>query len=284
MDVVELAHEFRNEHPCGVVGIDIAAGEEHFGAQQFPQLYEPHYKMIVKAQELEIPIAIHAGETPDGIHNVKRAVAKHKGINNTTFTSEQQSSQDAGVSGIGYGAKRIGHGYRMADSVDLMKQLAKENIHVEICPTSSVETGGWMFDHDMSDYSDMNASIMSHNSQITVNSRGSVIKKKPWKEHPGLKMMEHGIPISLNSDDPAVFHTSLTWQYRIALVKMGLTREQVIQSNINAIEASFGREEEKEKTLAVLRSFHASLSNGETNDNGVGASTRFTDRVRDPFQ
>ncbi|CAB9516965.1 Adenosine deaminase [Seminavis robusta] len=249
-DVLELTKEFRHEHPCAVVGIDIAAGEEHFDKTKFPQLYQPHFDMMQKAQVLGIPVAIHAGETPNGIEHVRQAIATH-------HDPVQK----------GYGAKRIGHGYRMTESLELMNQLAMKRIHVEICPTSSVETGGWIFD------------VPDGGTEGQTNVR----KKKPWNHHPGLEMIQHGIPVSLNSDDPAVFHTSLTWQYRIALVKMRLTPEQLVQTNIDAIEASFGRREEKTKAERILRSFWIRLSDGRRLCSGIDAGQRFTDRVRDPF-
>ena len=98
-----------------------------------------------------------------------------------------------------------------------------------------------------------------------------------------LKMLKYGIPISLNSDDPAVFHTSLAWQYRIALVKMGMTQQQVVQTNIHAIEAAFGRPDEKAKILKELQRFMDDITNGNKVNNGGTQSERFTDRVRDPF-
>ena len=266
MDVLELAQEFKDEHPCGVVGIDIAAGEEHFDERQFPHLYKRHFEIMQKAQDLNIPISIHAGETPDGIHNVKRAVA----------TKNHKEP--------GYGAKRIGHGYRMADSFELMEQLAKDKIHVEICPTSSVETGGWMFDHLDYDF-DGSATSIGVGTDHSVSSVNKDItsfkpRMKPWKDHPGMKMVRNGVSISLNSDDPAVFHTSLAWQYRIALAKMGLTKEQVAQSNIDAIVASFGPPDEKKRLKALLEDFYASLSRGDMNNNGLSDTKRFSDRVR----
>ena len=242
-DVLELAQEFQTtKQPCGVVGIDIAAGEEHFDKHTFPHLYQAHFDMTQKAQALGIPITIHAGETPNGgMEHVRRAVALKKD---------------------GYGAKRIGHGYRMIDSIELMQQLAKDKIHVEICPTSSVETGGWIFEE----------------SQAKPEHE-TVMPKKPWKDHPGLTMMKHGVSVSLNSDDPAVFHTSLSWQYRIALAKMGLSQEEVMNTNLNAIAGSFGSEKEKESTRRIVRSFIAQISNGGKHSD---ANNRFRDRVRDP--
>ena len=227
------------------MGIDIAAGEEHFDPQAFPHLYQTHFDMMQKAQELGIPIAIHAGETPNGgLHHVRRAVALKED---------------------GYGARRIGHGYRVTDSIELMQQLAKDEIHVEICPTSSVETGGWIFGDPVLD--------------VGLETKPTVKQKTPWEEHPGLTMMKHGVSISLNSDDPAVFHTSLSWQYRIALAKMGLSQDEVMKTNMHAIDASFAHEKEKEAIRNILRPFTALIAHG---GKAGSANKRFRDRVRDP--
>jgi len=187
-DVVRLAHERRNDMPCAVVGVDIAAGEDHFDKEGNPHLYEPHRRAMERAQSLGIPITLHAGEVSDGDAYIHAAIDD-------------------------FGARRIGHGYRMTPST--MKLCKEQNIHIEVCPTSSVETGGWQFE------------------------------TKNWKDHPVVHMIRHGVPVSLNSDDPSVFDTSLTWQWRIALGKMGLTLEQVKQTTRDAIDAAFISKEEK---------------------------------------
>jgi len=256
-DILELAQEFRRGTPCGVVGIDIAAGEEHFDPKTFPDLYQAHYDVMQKAQALDIPIAIHAGETPNGLEHVRKAVKKGPG---------------------GYGAKRIGHGYRMEDSVALMQQLARDKIHVEICPTSSVETGGWIFDESM--MVDDSAINSSESEQPLLSAAATKKKRKPWKDHPSLKFLEHGIPISINSDDPAVFHTSLSWQYRIALTKMGLTREQIMQSNLDALNGSFAAQEDIAKIRCILITFADKVASRANID--TLPFERFTDRVRHP--
>ena len=69
-----------------------------------------------KAKSLGIPITLHAGEVSNGDLYVKTAIDD-------------------------FGACRIGHGYRM--SLDMMQYCKERKIHVEVCPTSSVETGGW---------------------------------------------------------------------------------------------------------------------------------------------
>ena len=204
---LDLAHKYRESYPCAVVGVDVAAGEEHFDSVNFPQLYQPHYDMIQKAKELEIPITIHAGEVPtkDALSNAHRAVQE-------------------------YGARRIGHGYRVASSAEIMAEFKEKGIHIEVCPTSSVETGGWMYEEG----------------------------QKDWREHPVIPMIEHGLSVSFNSDDPSVFHTSLAWQYRVALAKMELTRDHLVRSNLHAIDAAFCSDDEKLRLRELVECFGSS--------------------------
>lgn len=201
MPSLELAQKHREDYPCATLGIDIAAGEEHFDRDQHSALYEPHFAMIQKAKEYKLPVTLHAGEAAmeSSMDNVRRAIDV-------------------------YGASRIGHGYRTVNDLDLINYVKEKKIHFEVCPTSSDETGGWMYKEE-----------------------------KNWKEHPCLAMLKHGIPFSLNSDDPAVFHTSLSWQYQIALAKMDLTREDIVKCNLQAIDAAFCSEERK---VALRKSVH----------------------------
>lgn len=205
MPTLEMVKKHRYEYPCATVGVDVAAGEEHFDGENHKYLYEPHHEMIMRAKREGIPITLHAGESTDrALENVRAAI-------------------------FIYGASRVGHGYRMTQSRQLMKEVRERNVHVEVCPTSSLETGGWVFDGE----------------------------EKDWKCHPSVKMKECGIAFSLNSDDPAVFHTSLAWQYRIALAKMGFTREDVLETNLHAIDAAFCDEKEKKRLRALVLEYGA---------------------------
>jgi len=213
---VDLAERYRDAQPCPVVGVDVAAGEEMFDAAQHPDLYRPHYAMAQRARELGIPLTLHAGEsTEHALENVRRAVLE-------------------------YGAVRIGHGYRMVDSAAVMQLVRDHNVHVEVCPTSSVETGGWVYDDGNGDDDD----------EEEDDGRG-----RNWKRHPAVTMLQHGVSISLSSDDPAVFHTSLAWQYRIALAKMELTPRDLVCMNLDAVDAAWCSEAEKERLRRLIRCF-----------------------------
>ncbi len=65
-----------------------------------------------------------------------------------------------------YGATRIGHGYRIVSDGHVMDEMKTKGIHFEACPTSSLETGGWDYKAD---------------------------EGKNWREHPAVKMFEHGL-------------------------------------------------------------------------------------------
>jgi len=225
--VIQLAHERRSTtdsaQQCAIVGVDIAAGEEHFDVENFPHLHYPHKSAFQLAQELDLNITLHAGEFGDATF-IHRAITE-------------------------YGAVRIGHGYRMmmsnddadndgdnaADYEHVIQTVIQRNVHVEVCPTSSLETGAW-----------------TNHQQCPVSGECK------WEEHPFVKMRERGVRVGLNSDDPAVFDTSLVRQYDIALRKMGLSRGDIVEGVMHSIDASFLSDEEKddvrEKMLEFVRS------------------------------
>jgi adenosine deaminase len=225
---LDLVIQHQHDFPCATVGIDIAAGEEHFDYEHFPDLYQIHYDMIQKAKSLGIPLTIHAGELqPTGPKSNLRVAIED------------------------YGAKRIGHGYRTVDDADMLQLVKDSKVHLEICPTSSNETGGWEYEGE-----------------------------KDWKEHPMVKMVKEGIPLSINSDDPGVFHTSLSWQYRVVLAKMGLDRETILQSNLHAIEGAFCSKEQKEQIKAKMNDFvHKIGMHKDSRDWHRSVSADFVDRV-----
>lgn len=216
-DVVEIASARRNDYPCAVVGVDIAAGEEHFDAEKFPHLHFPHVEAMKKAQDLNLNITIHAGEV-GSIDNIKLAITK-------------------------YGATRIGHGYRVVEDAELMDEIREKNIHLEVCPTSSRETGGW-----------------------------EVTGKKDWTKHPCLTMMEKNISVTFNSDDPAVFNTSLCWQYRTVVAKMKQDKSVLLAAIQCGIDAAFCSKEQKQSLRRIIEAYDA--GEGLTCD-----QTMFQDRV-----
>jgi adenosine deaminase len=198
-EVVELAKEFRGLPSCAVVGVDIAAGEEHFDSINFPALHGPHYDAMQKAASMGIPVTLHAGENADP-ENVRKAVFL-------------------------YGATRIGHGYRASDDPKFLKNVCVDrNIHFEVCPTSSLETGGWVGGEEATD----------------------------WKKHPLVKMLKAKCSLSINSDDPTVFKTSLNEEIGIVRNDMMIAEDDIRGIMRKSMEASFASEETKRSIISKL--------------------------------
>jgi aminodeoxyfutalosine deaminase len=118
--------------------------------------------------------------------------------------------------GLGLGAERIGHGISCLQDPALVAYLRETQIPLEVCPTSNVCTG---------QVGDLAA-------------------------HPLPRLLDEGLYVTLNSDDPAMFGTTLTNEYRVAARTLGLTRDQLATLAANGIRASYLSDAEKQAILA----------------------------------
>jgi aminodeoxyfutalosine deaminase len=98
------------------------------------------------------------------------------------------------------GARRIGHGFRSIEDPVLVRHLADRQIPLEICLTSNVRTG----------------SVPS------------------LEEHPVRSLYDAGVPITLNTDDPAIFDTSLTREFELARGVFGFSDQELAEIAANA--------------------------------------------------
>ena len=94
---------------------------------------------------------------------------------------------------LALGAERIGHGIAAVRDPELMRHLRERDIPLEICITSNLVTG--------------------------------VVKR--IEDHPVRRLFDAGVPIVLNSDDPAMFRCSLTGEYRLAAEQFGFTEAEL---------------------------------------------------------
>jgi adenosine deaminase len=109
------------------------------------------------------------------------------------------------------GAERIGHGVRALEDPKLAGYLAENRVPIEANLTSNVHTS-------------------------TVADLDS---------HPLRDMLAAGLVCSINTDDPGVSGIDLPHEFGVAAPAAGLTRDQIRQAQINALETAFLSEEEK---------------------------------------
>ena len=102
------------------------------------------------------------------------------------------------------GAERIGHGIRAVEDPDLVQRLADEQIPLEISPTSNLYTGVVGFYH----------------------------------EHPLPQLHAAGVPLSVSTDDPTFFHTTLVEEL-IHVHDMGLDEAEILELVRNGFRQAF---------------------------------------------
>ena len=90
---------------------------------------------------------------------------------------------------LALGAERIGHGIAAAQDEALMRELRERDIPLEICITSNLVTG--------------------------------VVKR--LEDHPVRRLFDAGVPITINTDDPAMFRCTLAGEYRLAADRFGFS-------------------------------------------------------------
>ncbi len=124
-------------------------------------------------------------------------------------------------------AERIGHGIAAAADPELMALLAERSIGLEICPTSNLRTGA--------------LARQLGRAEVTLS------------EHPLPILFRAGIPISLSTDDPAMFDTTLAREFG-ALERMGVLKQEIMSIAEGGFRGAFLPANEKS---ALLQGFRA---------------------------
>ncbi|GAB3252104.1 adenosine deaminase [Kineosporia babensis] len=126
------------------------------------------------------------------------------------------------------GAERIGHGIAAAQDPELLSYLAEHRIALEVCPTSNVRT----------------------RAVPTI------------EEHPLAQLVEAGVLVTINSDDPPMFGTTLEEEYAVAARLLDLDQAGVAGLSKAAVSASFLPEAGKQQLLAEIDSYTAAQNQG----------------------
>lgn len=116
---------------------------------------------------------------------------------------------------------RIDHGNRAVEDPKLMTELARRRIPLTLCPLSNLKLG--------------------------------VVKR--LEEHPLKFMMEKGLLVTVNSDDPAYFGGYINENYMAVQNALGLNLDQIATLAKNSFEASFLNEEEKAKRISQVEEY-----------------------------
>lgn len=131
------------------------------------------------------------------------------------------------------GVERIGHGIASIRDKQLMELLIEREIPLEICPQSNVRAGAL--------------------------SKLLGVTDARLEQHPLREFIVRGVPVTLSTDDPAMFNTSLNESYRAAMEKMGLSAAEVVDLTEASFRYAFVRDDEKSKMITNFRAEAARL-------------------------
>lgn len=169
METVQLVNQFKGTN---VLALDIAGDEAGFPVQA-------HISAFEFAQKNNIPCTAHAGEAcgPQSV----RDTLQH------------------------FRPSRIGHGVRSAEDPGLLDLLKKEDIHLEVCPTSNVQT----------------------NVVDTI------------RDHPISQIYDHGVSMSINTDCRTISDVTLSGEYNLVQSVFNWEKQQFLHCCLEAVKHSF---------------------------------------------
>lgn len=188
----------------------------HFGAEEAQKVFE----IAVRYHDRNVIGVGIGGDEVKAPPELFRSVYEYAEVNGMRLTAHagETGPAESVWGALNLHAERIGHGLTAAQDPDLVEELAYRQIPVEICLTSNVRTGVC----------------------------------KSIADHPAKSYFDQGVMITLNTDDPALFGTTLCREYQLAQDTFGFTDEHLRELARNSFEASFLPADKKLELLSLF--------------------------------
>ncbi len=137
------------------------------------------------------------------------------------------------------GAERIGHGTSAVDDPTLLAHLAEHRIPLEVCPSSNIATRA----------------------------------VRSLDEHPLRAFVDAGVVVTINSDDPPMFGTTLNREYEIAAELLGVGEVGLADLARTAIDVSFATPEVRAKVRSEIDAYASGAASDASGAGRTGVST-----------
>ena len=183
--VFRLAARMKEQYPS-IIGIGLGGDERVAGSEPFREMY-------AEAAAAGLRLTNHAGET---------------------------TGPEAIWEALSIGSERLGHALSAIRDPELVAELYRRQIPLELNPSSNVRTG------------------------VCAS----------FAEHPLREYLDKGLMVTLNSDDPAFFGSTVENEYRLAHEVHGMGREELKLLAGNSFRASFLPEHAKQHWLSRIES------------------------------
>jgi len=176
------------------------------------------------SRAVALDIAGDEAAFPLAPHKPAYDYARERGIFATAHAGEGAGSGSVWGTMRELGPSRIGHGVRSAEDPQLIAELKEREIHLEVCPSSNVQTS--MYD--------------------------------TLKRHPVDRLYRAGVPLSINTDSRTMTGTTLAREYRELERAFAWVEADFFKCNIAAIRAAFLPAEVKQRLQSRLVEAHSS--------------------------
>jgi adenosine deaminase CECR1 len=207
-DLMRTTAKLVDDEASLVVGFDLVA-EEDGG---LPTAFFADTVAELRAQGLELPLYLHAGESNRpaalGPRDCEYRADCDAPLNNNLFDA------------VLLGSRRIGHGLALAKLPGLIEEVRRRGIAVEVCPISN--------------------QILGYVPDL--------------RSHPALTLLNAGVPVTISSDDPALFqYQGVAHDWWMATIAWNLDLRDLRQLAINSLVHSALPDPDKEIVLDAWR-------------------------------
>ncbi|MBE9102693.1 adenosine deaminase [Vacuolonema iberomarrocanum] len=198
-------------------------------SREIPDSQHRVLDFVIKGKERGLFLGLGMGGLENGypaeLFAETYAEAQRQGLRVVAHAGEAVGPESIWGAVTALNAERIGHGIRCLADAELVDFLRQHQIPLEVSPNSNY-------------------------------CLGVVAWERP---HPIRAMVDAGLYCTVNSDDPAMFATSLTNEYQ-TLAKQGFSWEELWQLNVNTLNATFLNDEEKERYRTEWETFEPSTT------------------------
>lgn len=164
-----------------------------------------------QTQIIGVGIGGYEAENPPELFTDVYRTARNSGFRLTAHAGEAAGPESVWGAIQALEVERIGHGVRAAEDPELVDYLVEHQLPLEVCPTSNIRT--------------------------------AVVAE--WDTHPARTLIEAGVMVTVNTDDPALFHSSLAGEYQVLEERFGLDEDTIRRISLAAVEASWAPPETK---------------------------------------
>jgi adenosine deaminase len=233
-----LTQKFEDEEILAAIAAGRATGEAKYHCQinlipdiarEIPDSQDRVLEFVIKGKEQGLFIGLGVGGLevgyPPELFTMTFAEAHRQGLRLVAHAGEAVGAESIWGAVNALKVERIGHGIRCLDDPELVELLHQRQIPLEVSPQSNYCLG--------------------------------VVQS--GQPHPIREMVNAGLYCTVNSDDPAMFSTSLTNEY-LMLAQQGFSWQELWQLNLNALEATFLDEAAKDNYRAEWEQFARSAS------------------------